>query len=884
MKKEKSALFTALAVIICLASGFNMLNASPAGSAFLSGGSAAFTGRGGTGVSAAGGDLSLSNPASMAVIERNSFGISYGSLNGSFSYPFSVLAIPTAYGVAGLGFGYFSIDDAGGRTMQQKGYVFSLGAAKELTSRFLFGLALDGMYSDYLKKNYYAGIKPGFIYRIDSSQTRNGFGFITPAIGLSVDAGFSSGKDADLNSVTAGYSFNFYRSRLFTLGFYNDISAIDGYGKFPVKFGLEGEIMKSFLLRCGAVVPDSYRFMTYTGGAGYKFSGETFSTTLNYAVAYSPDEGVNHFAGITVEYGMLDREPPEISINPDYTYISPNYDGVQDYLIFDISVRDQSRIRGWKLQIADAKDAVVKEFKMSDREVDDSLTVSAFFSRLLSTKDSLTVPPKILWDGSDNAGGKLPDGKYKYYFYAWDARDNIAPVKSGIMAIDNTVPAVGITTDSLIFSPNGDKNKDTLVIRQKIKSAPEDVWKGDIKNSAGTVVFTREWNGDSVPEKFVWDGSDTNGTVLPDGLYYYSISSIDKAGNKASADLNEIILTTQMENADIRFEDKYFSYSAAGRSTIRLFPDISSIKGMERWEVLITDSENKNTLRTLGGAGAVPAFIDWDCLDTNGKQLEDGTYNIRFAAWYSSGNNPASFPKKIVFDSRKPDVGISHEPAVFSPDGDGENDYLALRMKGEDNTAIERWDISIFNESGILFKKFIGKGDVPHELKWDGTGDNGELVESASDYELQFTAVDLAGNVSESANDKIAVDILVIVTERGLKMRISNIEFAFGSSNIQKRGIKILDRVYQILEKYNTYNVVVEGHTDDVGDEGYNLKLSERRALEVRDYLVSRGTRTDRLKYVGMGESSPFYPNSNDENRRRNRRVEFLLIKEKPVK
>jgi len=880
MKNLKSAIFIIKVIIISLFSFFVSSNASPAGSAFLSGGSAAFTGRAGTGVSASGEGLSLINPASIAAIERISLGINYGSLNGDFSYPYSVLAIPTAYGVAGLGFGCFSIDGV----PEQKGYAFSFGAAKELTSRFSFGILLNGMYSDYIDRSFYAGIKPGFIYRLDSSSTRHGFGFINPSIGLSVDAGYSSGKDSNLNSVTAGYSFDFYRQRLYSLGFYNDFSMIDGYSKYPVKFGVEAEIRKAFYLRCGAVVPDSYEFMTYTGGAGYKFSGDTFSASVNYALSYSEGQGVSHFAGVTVEYGMLDREPPVLSIVPDYTYISPNYDGVQDYLIFDISARDQSRIRGWKLQISDGKDTIVKEFKMSDREVDDSLTVAAFFNRLVSTKDSMTVPQKILWDGSDNSGGKLPDGKYKYYFYAWDARDNIAPVKTGSIAIDSTAPVIDIWTDSVIFSPNGDKNKDTLVIRQKIKTSPGDIWKGEVKNSAGITVAAFEWDGGSVPEKFSWNGTDSSGTVLPDGLYFYSISSTDKAGNRASAGLSEIILTTKMENADIRFEEKYFSYAVSAKSAIRFFPDLSSVEGIERWEVNITDAEDKNPVRTLSGTGIVPAFIDWDFLDANGKHLDDGTYNVRLSAWYASGNNPVSFPKKIIFDSTKPDVGISHDPAVFSPDGDGENDFLTLNMTGTDNTAFDRWQINIYNESGILFKQFNGKGDVPRELKWDGIGSNGELVESASDYDIQFTAFDLAGNVSETATDRAAVDILVIVTERGLKMRVSNIEFAFGSSNIQRRGTKILDRVYQILEKYGSYNVVVEGHTDDVGDEDYNLKLSEKRALEVKDYLISRGTKADRLKYVGMGESLPFYPNTNEENRRRNRRVEFLLLKDKAVK
>jgi outer membrane protein OmpA-like peptidoglycan-associated protein len=339
-----------------------------------------------------------------------------------------------------------------------------------------------------------------------------------------------------------------------------------------------------------------------------------------------------------------------------------------------------------------------------------------------------------------------------------------------------------------------------------------------------------------------------------------------------------------METADVRFENEYLSYKNINQTFMKIFPDLSSMKGLENWEVLITDSSGKKVIKTISGSGTLPAYIEWDLLDSKGRQLDDGNYNIQLSAMYSSGNNPVSFSKRLIVDSTAPELGISHSPDTFSPDGDGENDYLTLKIRASDNTGFDRWEIKIFNESGILFKKFSGTGAVPQELKWDGTGSGGELVESASDYEIQFSAVDLAGNVSETVTDRFPVDILVVVTERGLKMRISNIEFTFGSVVIRKRGVKILDRVCQILEKYGSYNVVIEGHTDDVGEEEYNLKLSEKRALEVKNYLTAKGIKPERLKYVGMGESLPFYPNTTDENRRRNRRVEFLLVKESIIK
>jgi len=210
---------------------------------------------------------------------------------------------------------------------------------------------------------------------------------------------------------------------------------------------------------------------------------------------------------------------------------------------------------------------------------------------------------------------------------------------------------------------------------------------------------------------------------------------------------------------------------------------------------------------------------------------------------------------------------------------DRENDLLKIEPRSKDETGIKQWRIIIYASSGEPFKTFTGNGPVPGEILWDGIGDNLDIVESAADYAIVLEAVDMAGNKGVSSPDRLEVDVLVMVTERGLKIRISNIEFPFGSNEIKHKGKVILDRVFQILQKYESYEVIIEGHTDDIGKEEYNLELSERRAKAVTDYLLGRGLRADRLKYVGMGETVPLYPNDSDEHRRRNRRVEFMLIK-----
>jgi outer membrane protein OmpA-like peptidoglycan-associated protein len=843
---------------------------------FYSGADPVIAGRGGTGVSEIGTTGVLVNPATVSQVERIVFSASYGSLDGDYIFPSGTLLVPGSFGVLGLGFGYYSgpLD-----VIDSTGYMFTIGLAKEITSYFMFGLSASGVYWSGSETSFYGGIKPGFIMKFGGTDSYNRFGIFNPAAGLSADLGPGRGSEASLNSATIGYNFDFFRADNFSLGWYNEFSAVSGFRRYPVKFGLEGEIAGGWRVRGGVVVPESYSFMTYTYGVGYAFTGDSYGFSLDYAFAYSEQEGVSHYAGIKVEYGILDREAPVIVITPDYTYISPNYDGIQDQVMFDLDVTDRSRIKGWRLQVTDENDAVVREFRMSEREMEENLTPLLFVKRFFSGRDSLSVPETIMWDGSDSAGKKVPDGRYGYHFFAWDERENISPVKSGYLVVDTTSPEVSLNADSLIFSPNGDGNKDTLVIRQKVVSAPDDKWRGEIKNSDGAVVVAYDWDGTNVPAKLVWNGTGADGKLLPDGIYYYTITSSDRAGNSTAASVKEIILTTVTDIADLRPSAEYFSYRSSKEKFIRFFPDLTSVSGIEKWELTISDKAD-NAVRVIGGTGQVPSFIDWDCLDSKGKMLDDGDYYASISVWYTNGNNPVSYKKRIIFDASPPQVKISHSPEFFSPDGDGENDYLVINTSARDNGEIAGWEIGIYNESGILFKKFAGKGPSPESFKWDGIGDNGELVESASDYNMQFTAVDAAGNISQTAADRFAVDILVIVTERGLKMRISNIEFAFGSAVLRKRGTKILDRVYQILEKYKNYRVVIEGHSDDIGSEEFNLALSEKRALAVRDYLVKKGTSADRLEYVGMGESSPFYPNTNEENRRRNRRVEFLLIKD----
>jgi len=109
---------------------------------------------------------------------------------------------------------------------------------------------------------------------------------------------------------------------------------------------------------------------------------------------------------------------------------------------------------------------------------------------------------------------------------------------------------------------------------------------------------------------------------------------------------------------------------------------------------------------------------------------------------------------------------------------------------------------------------------------------------------------------------------------------LKGINFAFDSSALTPESKKILDEDQRISRLMGEPNIRVEvaGHTDSVGSEAYNQKLSERRAQAVADYLVSRGVDPKRLKAVGYGKDKPIASNATDAGRAENRRVELQIF------
>lgn len=107
----------------------------------------------------------------------------------------------------------------------------------------------------------------------------------------------------------------------------------------------------------------------------------------------------------------------------------------------------------------------------------------------------------------------------------------------------------------------------------------------------------------------------------------------------------------------------------------------------------------------------------------------------------------------------------------------------------------------------------------------------------------------------------------------------SAVLFDFDKYNLKPEARDVLDQVVDFLKTYKYQRVIVEGHTDSIGSQSYNLRLSRKRAASVADYLINNGLPAEKIKIVGYGESKPKYPNDTEEHRAKNRRVEIKVVK-----
>ncbi len=117
------------------------------------------------------------------------------------------------------------------------------------------------------------------------------------------------------------------------------------------------------------------------------------------------------------------------------------------------------------------------------------------------------------------------------------------------------------------------------------------------------------------------------------------------------------------------------------------------------------------------------------------------------------------------------------------------------------------------------------------------------------------------------------------LVEKQKKVRLNNIFFDFDKYTLKAESFPELDRVVKLLKENQDFFIHIDGHTDSIGTDTYNLQLSQKRAEAVRNYLISKGIRAERISIFGYGASLPVASNATEEGRALNRRVEIWFVR-----
>lgn len=157
------------------------------------------------------------------------------------------------------------------------------------------------------------------------------------------------------------------------------------------------------------------------------------------------------------------------------------------------------------------------------------------------------------------------------------------------------------------------------------------------------------------------------------------------------------------------------------------------------------------------------------------------------------------------------------------------------------------------------------------------TNVDGHVWKDASGQNCWRDAFWTPATAAESCGKPVAEAPVVAPTSSKVVLNADTF-FDFDKATLKPEGKQVLDQVAQQAGSVNLETVIATGHTDSIGTEAYNQKLSERRANTVKQYLISKGVPADRIYAEGKGELQPVASNKTREGRAQNRRVEIEIV------
>jgi outer membrane protein OmpA-like peptidoglycan-associated protein/outer membrane protein assembly factor BamB len=209
------------------------------------------------------------------------------------------------------------------------------------------------------------------------------------------------------------------------------------------------------------------------------------------------------------------------------------------------------------------------------------------------------------------------------------------------------------------------------------------------------------------------------------------------------------------------------------------------------------------------------------------------------------------------------------EPEKKTPEKKPDLRPIKITVVDENNNPIPaNVDIKKWDQGKVVFSDRTAIRKPAQEIRVPDANDV-ELTADADGFLPRKTIISRKDNEVSIRLDKI---------EKGKGIVVENIHFEIDEAYLKKESLNILDRMIEELKRNGRIRLEVRGHTDITGTREHNMKLSERRADAVREYMIKNGISPERMIATGFGPDRPIGDNKTAEGRKKNRRTEFYIM------
>lgn len=463
-----------------------------------------------------------------------------------------------------------------------------------------------------------------------------------------------------------------------------------------------------------------------------------------------------------------------------------------------------------------------------------------------------------------------PDGKTMYIVRDGHPMNTTGAANSQDIWISDISNGIASATATHMGAPFNDRSKNAVcgVSPDENTLIIKNAYKNGVYDGSGYSMVYRTKDGWSKPEAL--DIKD-----------YKNMSKGSYVGAYWTQDGKSLLLCFSESSTD-DLQDLYVSHKQADGSWSRpmnLGSDINTKAG-EHSPFLASDgktlyfSSNRD-----GGQGGYDIWYS--------KRLDDSWTKWSKPVNMGSEVNTNSFDAYYTIDAKG-----EYAYMVSSKNSKGQEDIVRIKLKQEDQPEpVVLIKGKVLNaktnepvEANIAYNGLIDGKNYGIARTNPATGEYKIVLPYGIKYDFSANAANFIG-VSETMDltsvggyQEITRDLFLVPIEVGSTIRLNNIFFETGKAELKSESYNELNRVVEMLTQNPSMTIELSGHTDNVGNDASNKKLSQDRANACKAYLESKGIDASRLKAVGYGKDKPVADNGTDEGKALNRRVEFTIL------